>query len=134
MITGLYTAVLAFLQIVFTLNIVRLRRGNKVSLGDGGHDHILRKIRAHGNFTETVPLALILMILAELSGSPLWCIHVLGLMLIAGRTLHYAGITTGKGYGSLRFYGMVLTLSVYLLGGLLCLWMAVPFLLSGPLT
>lgn len=131
MVTGLYAALFAVLQVKYTLNIVQLRRGKKVSIGDGGHDVLAHKIRAHANFTETVPIALILMGLAELSGSPFWAIHVLGVVLLIGRLIHYVGLTTGRGYGKLRFYGMVLTVIAILLGAFLNLWLALP-ILTGP--
>lgn len=134
MVTGLYAAVLAVLQIIFTLNVVQLRRGEKVSLGDGGHEALNRKIRAHANFTETVPMALILMLVAEFSGAPLWSVSVLGAVLLISRVMHYIALTTGKGYGSLRVYSMVLTLSVLLLGAVLCAVLSLPVLLSRPLS
>ncbi len=129
MISGLYAALFAFVQIYLTMNVVKVRKGQKVSLGDGGHDALQRRIRAHGNFVETVPLALFLMVIAELSGSPLWCIHALGLLMLGARISHVIGITSGMGHGKFRFYGMVATLSVFILGGLLCLWLAWPMLL-----
>ncbi len=126
MITGLYAALFAFLQILLILKIVKVRRRDLVSLGLGeDNDELTRKSRAHGNFVETVPMAIMLMLIAELGGAPLYLIHILGLAMLISRVLHFYGLTTGKGYGPLRFYGMILTLSVYICGGLICLWFAV---------
>ncbi len=129
MITGIYAAVFAIFQIVITLKIVELRHAEKVSLGDGGVEAVNRKIRGHGNFTETVPMALVLMLIAELSGSPFWCIHALGLLMVVSRVMHYAGVTTGTGHGKFRKNGMRLTALVFVLGALLCLWLAWPVLI-----
>lgn len=129
MVSGLYAAVLALIQIKLTLDIVKTRRGQKVSLGDGGHEDLGRKIRSHGNFTETVPIALFLIVISELSGAPFWCVHVLGITLLAGRIFHVIGIRTGTGYGKFRFYGMIFTLLSILLGALLCAWLSIPFIL-----
>ena len=112
------------------MGIARLRIGKRVSLGDGGDDVLNRHVRAHGNFIECVPMAVILMVIAELSGSPLWCIHGLGVMMLVSRGLHFFGLTTGKGYGVLRASGVMLTFAVYVLGGVLCVWLSLPLLFS----
>jgi len=50
---------------------------------------ILRhRMRAHANFMEYVPLALILLILLELQGFQDSFIHIMGIGLLAGRILH----------------------------------------------
>ena len=130
MVTGLYAAILAFIQYTLILRVVKIRRSEKVSLGDGGHEALQRRIRAHGNFVETVPMALILMIIAELSGAPFWSVHALGLLMVGARVAHVIGINSGTGHGKFRFYGMVTTVLVYMLGALLCLWLAFPVLLA----
>ncbi len=127
MISGIYAALFALMQVFLTLRIVKARSINKVSLGDGGHEELMRKIRGHGNFVETVPMVLILMLIAELSGAPLWCIHVLGLLMIAARAMHYIGMTKGTRH---RVHGVQLTVLVFVLGALLCLWLAWPTLLA----
>ncbi|MCD8493906.1 MAG: MAPEG family protein [Alphaproteobacteria bacterium] len=122
MVTGLFAALFALGQIFLSVKIVRLRMKHKVSLGDGGVKPLNTMMRAHGNFTETVPLALILMGLAELGGAPLWTIFVLGAMMVISRASHAYGLLTPPGYGGGRFVGMVLTFSVYALGAGLCFW------------
>ena len=93
MACALYAALLALIQVALTFNIVRMRYAQGVSLGtDKGDGDLLRGVRAHANFTEIVPIALILILLAELQGAPLWCIHSLGMMLVAGRFLHIFAI------------------------------------------
>jgi uncharacterized membrane protein YecN with MAPEG domain len=59
-ITPLYAGLLALLYLVLSYRIVVLRR-NKVSLGDGGNPILQRRIRAHGNFSEYVPMILIML-------------------------------------------------------------------------
>ena len=129
MITGLYAALLALIQIKLTFGVVKLRRGKKVSIGDGGDDELARRIRVHGNFIETVPITLILMMIAELSGSPFWCLHVLGVAIVGARISHAIGISSGTGHGKFRFYGMLMTINVIIAAALLCLWFAWPLLL-----
>ncbi len=129
MISGLYAAFFALIQIRFTMNVVKIRRGEKVSIGDGGKDHLLRAVRGHGNFTETVPIFLILLVISEMSGAPFWTIHVLGVLMIAGRLAHYRGLSSGTGHGKFRFYGMVASVAAIASAALLCLWLSVPLLL-----
>ncbi len=63
-------------------------------LGDAGDEGLRRAIRAHGNFAEYVPFAVLLIALAELNGSPAWSIHVLGSVLVLARLSHAWGLTS----------------------------------------
>jgi len=116
MITGFYASLCAFFLIFLIINVVRRRYRYKTSLGAGGHEELERYIRAHGNFVETVPVALILMFLVEWQIPYMgWVLHWLGVLLIIGRISHYVGLTTGKGYGSYRMAGMLLMMWVYII-------------------
>lgn len=127
MITGLYAALLALLLCVLIVRVVRLRFKNQVSLGDKGHKDLQTAIRVHGNFVETVPIALILMLTLEMNGMALWGIkdiilHIMGLTLLTARTLHAYALSTPPGYGPFRKVSMGLTMLVYIIGAALCLW------------
>lgn len=124
MITGLYAAILGLIQIKLTLDVVKIRRGQKISIGDGGDEALARAARVHGNFIETVPIALILILIAELGEAPFWSIHVLGLAMVAARLTHAIGLSSPTGRGKFRFYGMVMTVNVIVAAALLCLWLA----------
>ena len=65
-ITALYAGLLAPLFLLLSVRVIRQRRGAKVAVrGDGGDAMLLRRMRVHANFAEYVPLALLLMALAE---------------------------------------------------------------------
>lgn len=98
--------------LVITMRIVGSRHKNKVSLGDGDNRELGKLIRGHGNFAETVPLALILMLLLELQGSSATLLHILGIALITGRVLHYLRVTSLVKNMNFRVAGMALTLLV----------------------
>jgi uncharacterized protein len=68
MVSSIYAGILALLIVWLSLNVIKLRRGNKVSLGDGGFPELQNAIRAQGNATEYIPISFILLILLELSG------------------------------------------------------------------
>jgi len=123
-ITPIYAAILAVLFIVLSFAIIRVRRGEKISLGDGKNPVLQARTRAHGNFAEYVPFALLLMLMAELQGGGAWLIHGLGLALVAGRLAHAWGLTREPMDFRGRVGGMVLTFSVLAVGALACLALA----------
>lgn len=119
-ITALFAALLALIQIVFTLRVGLYRRANSISLGDGGDKEMLSRIRAHANFIETVPMALLLLLLNELSGlSSVW-LYSLGSLLVAARLTHYASIAFGTAL-IFRVLGMMGTLVVIVTSAVLLL-------------
>jgi uncharacterized membrane protein YecN with MAPEG domain len=91
-ITAFFAAVLALIQVVFTLRVGAYRFANSVSLGDGGDGELLKRMRAHGNFVETVPMALLLLLINEIGGMSSDWLYALGATLVVARLLHYAGI------------------------------------------
>jgi len=125
-VTPLYAGMLGFMLVVLSLLVSRQRLKHKVSTGDGGVPALCGAIRAHGNFVEFVPMALLLILLAELVGGPGLFLHLLGAGLVIGRILHAYGISTrpqgksfGRMWGTLLTWLVVLTASGYLLGWVL---------------
>jgi len=91
-ITPFYMVFLSIMLIPLTIKVLKLRWAHRVSLLDGGHDDLTRAIRAHGNFTEYVPLILLLLAFSEINNAPIWGLHILGATLIISRLLHAYGI------------------------------------------
>src|SRR6185503_10157130 len=87
-VTPLYAALLAIWLVVLGLRVTHYRRLAKVSLGDGGNMALQRAIRGQANFAEYVPVALILLLILELSRFSLYLVHALGILLILARLLH----------------------------------------------
>lgn len=108
-VTSVSAAALTALYLKLTLEVIRLRRKNRVGLGSGGHDDLERAIRAHGNFAEYVPLGLILMGCLELNGAPWWLVAAHGLTLTIGRLLYTKGINTPPPQFKQRVLGMQFT-------------------------
>ncbi|MHC9084595.1 MAPEG family protein [Luteimonas sp. RIT-PG2_3] len=130
-ITLLFTSLHALMFVVLTMRVVMQRRSNRIGIGDGGHSTLARSVRVHGNFSEYVPLALILMALLELSGVPAAWLWVLGAMLLLGRILHAVGLGGSIGVSPGRLVGMLLTLISLLLMAALGIYRAVlPTLLA----
>ena len=115
-ITPIYAGLLTIVFVTLSFRVIGARRGAMVPLGDGGHRLLLRRQRVHANFAEYVPLALVLMILAELQGAPRLVLHGLGLALLAGRILHAVGVGREPEPPRFRVVGMGLTFAVLLIG------------------
>ncbi|MCA0892030.1 MAPEG family protein [Microbulbifer agarilyticus] len=109
-ITALYSGLCALLVLALAFNVVKFRRGNKVGMGDGGDKLGNVLIRTHANAIEYIPLALILLLVAEINGlSAIW-LHCLGGVLVFARIIHAIGLVGGKGgYHKGRFWGTLLT-------------------------
>lgn len=122
-VTPLYAGLMALWFLVLSFRVVGRRRGHKINLGDGGDPVMQRLIRAHGNFSEYVPLILLLIALLEIGGStPYWLLHVLGITLVVARLLHGYALSFSEHFFVGRFVGTVLTFTLLLVTGLLCLW------------
>jgi uncharacterized protein len=120
-VVALYGAINAFINIGLALRVSRVRGTEKVSLGHGESPAMLRAVRAHGNNAEFVPLALVMLLIAELmGGSSLW-LHVLGGALTVARIAQPIGIHMPKAPNVPRFIGtaatwvMIIATAVYVL-------------------
>src|SRR6266581_7177282 len=119
-ITALYAGVLGILLVVISARVSVLRAKFKVMFGDGGKEPLMRAIRAQGNFTEYVPLALLLIGMVEWAGTKPWVVHSLAGGLLASRLIHYWGITARKDPG--RGIGVTISWIVLAVAGLIVLY------------
>jgi uncharacterized membrane protein YecN with MAPEG domain len=124
-VTPIYAGLLALWLLVLSIRVIRYRSSAKINLGDGGSDEMLRRIRAHANFGEYVPLILIMMALLELRHMSIYVLHGLGITLLVARLLHgYALAFTEKWFLG-RFLGTALTFALLGTAGILCIYMGV---------
>lgn len=112
MITGLYAALLALLFVALSVLVIRQRVANRQLIGLGEAEGMLRASRAHANFAEYVPLALLLLLILEQGAAPAWLLHALGLALLAGRLSHAIGISRSPERLAFRQFGMLCTFGV----------------------
>ncbi|CAM3740625.1 MAPEG family protein [Polynucleobacter brandtiae] len=108
-VTSIIAAVLTIIFIKLSFAVIKWRRKHKVALGNGGFDDLERAIRAQANFSEYVPLGIILIACLELNGAPWWLVSALGITLIVGRLIHAVGIQTPPPDFSKRVLGMQFT-------------------------
>jgi uncharacterized membrane protein YecN with MAPEG domain len=107
-----YAGVLALLYVALSFRVIAVRRSARVSLGSGGDPALERRIRAHGNFGEYVPFALILLGFMELQGRPAWLLHALCLVLILARLCHAYAVSREGVNRPFRVSGIVGTVLV----------------------
>jgi uncharacterized membrane protein YecN with MAPEG domain len=120
-IVAIYIALSLLLNPALMLRIGLHRQKKKINLGDGGDPDMLARVRAHGNFTEVAPLALIgLIAVAMLNGSHI-ALHLFGATYFIGRVLHFLGMRGTFGQG--RLIGTLLTLFTFLGLGLYLLYL-----------
>jgi len=123
MIISLYAGLLALIYVGLSAYVIKGRFKNKVALGDNNNADMLKRIRVHGNFIEYVPLAVFMIFLTEvmmveqLSFAAV-IVHILGIMLVAGRLLHIYGVITKDGASPARAAGMLLTFFVLIIAAL----------------
>ena len=108
-VIALYAALLSLLFIGLSVRTIRLRRRLRIAIGDADHIEMRRAMRVHANFAEYVPLALLLIYFAEVSGAPVALVHVLGLCLLIGRLAHAYGVSQSEEDFRFRVFGMVMT-------------------------
>ncbi len=114
-ITALYAALLGLLFFFLSFMVTKHRWRANVSLGDGDDAGLGQAIRAQANFAEYVPMILILLGLAEVSGASGGLINSLGGGLLLGRVLHAYGMSQPRAKHITRKIGMALTWSSLLL-------------------
>lgn len=120
-----YAAILGIFYFFLSGRVANMRRVDRLPTGHAKHARLERGVRAHGNFAEYTPFALLLILLAVLTGASALMAHILCAMLLAGRLLHAYGLLVAepKRQSYLpRALGMVLTLSSILIASILLLW------------
>jgi uncharacterized protein len=93
---------------------------------DGGNETLLRRMRAHANFIETVPITLIAMAGAELSGTSSAALWRGGACLLVGRAVHVWAALNTRGWGIPRIVAMLLTFYAMAGFGIACLRASFP--------
>jgi hypothetical protein len=105
-VTLAVAAAAVFVNIWLGARIAAYRRDFKVSVGDGGHEPLLRRMRAQANFIEHAPFFLILLLGLELSGGNRWALAAIAAIFILARIAHGIGMDQGANR-RWRAYGMM---------------------------
>src|SRR4051812_15606360 len=124
-VTPLYAGLLALWFLVLSVRVIRFRGSSKIYLGDGGNTRMTRIIRAHANFAEYVPLALIMMGMLEATHYSIYLLHFLGIVLLVARLLHGYAFSFSNHFMFGRVAGASLTFFVVGFEAILCIYQAI---------
>jgi uncharacterized membrane protein YecN with MAPEG domain len=103
----------ALLHIWLASRVSQVRRQVKIGIGDGGNEALIRRMRAHANYGENMPILLILLFLLELAtGGSLW-LWGAAILFILARIFHALGMDRA-GNNRWRVAGVSLTFAVLL--------------------
>lgn len=115
-ISGLYISITAILVVILAMRVVKLRRKYKIGIGNSDNKELIIASRVHANLVENAPIAMILLLVAELNGLNSMVLYLLGIVWVIGRILHAIGLTKGRGgYHLGRFWGGLLSWLVILM-------------------
>jgi uncharacterized membrane protein YecN with MAPEG domain len=120
-LTMLTAGLLGLLIVALGLRVSAIRRSAHVSLGDGGNPLLEQRIRAHGNAVETIPIALILLGLAERALGQPWYLVAMAVVLVIARLIHPIGMAmpspnAARVLGILGTWGVTGILALILIG------------------
>lgn len=109
----------------------KMRVAHKVSIGDGGHEPLITRMRAQANYVEYTPFFLILLALIELAIGPQLWLWIVAIVFILGRIVHMFGMDQPPP-SRLRMIGIIVTMLTLL--GLAAYAIALPYLKPTPRT
>jgi uncharacterized protein len=124
--TAIYAAVLGLLGALLTINVIVNRVRAKVDVADGGVAALAQAIRAHGNFAEQTPLALLLIGLVEAFAYRSAVVIGLGAVLLLARLLSAWGLNSTLKQSFGRQSGATLTILVTAVSAALIIYAVVP--------
>ncbi len=105
-ITPIYAVLLTVIYIILFMRVVVERRANRFAYGDNNSPRVHAKIRASANWSEHVPITLILFLLVEVQGAPAVLLHGFGMSLVIARGLHGYSMSFAPKTIRLRVWGM----------------------------
>ena len=121
-VAAAYAAILGLLACVLTVRVILNRVRTGVQASDGGDARLAQAIRAHANLAEQAPLALLLLVLAEATGTPAAVVHALAALLVLARLSSAWGLSRSLGPSPQRQAGAGLTVLVVASTALLILY------------
>lgn len=112
-ITLTIAAAAALLNLWLSIRVGRVRIAEKISVGDGGNENLIRRMRAQANFLENTGFALVLIAAIELAVGSSPVLWLTGIVYIVGRISHAFGMDGGK-WAMGRSIGAATTMAILL--------------------
>jgi len=94
-ITLTMAAAAGLINLWLAFRIGQVRISQKVSIGDGGNEFVIRRMRAQANFVEFTPFVLVLIAALELSGFGGTWLWAVGIIYMVSRLAHGLGMDGG---------------------------------------
>ena len=113
-----YAAILVLIFVFLSARVIQMRASAKIGIGTGNDPAMERRIRVHGNFSEYVPLALLLLTFMEMLHLSRYLIHVLCIVLIVARIVHAIGVTPVQENLPMRVGSVLATFAVLIIASL----------------
>ncbi len=110
---------LALTNVWLSLRVGRVRGTEKVSVGDGGNERVIRRMRAHANFAENAWVVLALVVLIELATGPSLWLWLAASLFVLARIAHGFGMDgwyPGRVGGTVTTLLLQLVLAVWAIG------------------
>jgi len=123
-------AVALFINMWLGSRIAAFRQKFKVGVGDGGHEPLLRRMRAQANFIEHAPFFLILLGALELDGANRLGLAIVAAIFLVARIAHGVGMD-GRALHRWRRDGMITSALASIVLALWALVRVVEYLLRG---
>ncbi len=99
----------ALVNIWLMIRCGQARTKQGITIGDGGNDIVIRRMRAHANFTENAPIVLILIGTLEVTGGTSNWLWYVGIAFIFGRLAHGLGMDGGT-FAKGRMVGTIISM------------------------
>lgn len=113
-----YASILVLIFVFLSARVIQMRASAKIGIGTGNDPAMERRIRVHGNFSEYVPLALLLLTFMEMLHLSRYLIHVLCIVLIVARIVHAVGVTPVNENFPMRVGSVLATFAVLVIAAL----------------
>lgn len=115
-VTSLLAGIFALLMVPLSLQVSMRRAKLGVVFSDGNDNTLRRRIRAHGNFIEYAPMALIALALVELGNAAELLVVGLAVAFFLSRALHAVGMLYTS-TPTLRAGGMLIQHAAFFIAG-----------------
>ncbi len=119
----------ALINMWLGIRIGQVRTREKISVGDGGNEALIRRMRAQANFIEFTPIVLILFAAIELAKGPSTWLWIVAGVYMLGRVAHAIGM---DGNSKARGGGILITMLTMV--GLGIYAIAIPHLSAGQIS
>jgi len=106
-------AAAAFINLWLSIRVGMVRTATRISVGDGGNEDLVRRMRAQANFIENTPIVLILIAVIELSHPANHWLAGVAAAYVVARVAHAIGMDGGP-FRLGRMIGTLITMTTLL--------------------